>query len=103
MKSLSAVFTAFVLLGMAAQPAWAEAGKDCPPVGSLPGYPADGTPELLAYQSDEFTVDKGKDTTKETVAGRYCRQSYSFKGKGDPMSVLEKVMNFRTQMAQIGA
>jgi outer membrane protein OmpA-like peptidoglycan-associated protein len=58
---------------------------------------------LYVYKADSFNTKKGDDTVKVEVAGRYCRQSYTFKGTGDPMSVLEAQMNFHEQLNQLGA
>lgn len=86
-------------------PAWAaaQAKGDCAPVGSLPNYPADGPAAMYVYKADTFNTKQG-DTTKAVEAvGKYCQQSYTFNGTGDPMSVLEAQSNFRDQFDQLGA
>ena len=94
-----------LLLGIAAlAPAWAaDTGKDCAPVGSLPGYPATGAPDHYAYKLSTFNEKNGDDTKIVDVAGLYCQQSYEFDGKGDPDSELESQSNFRDQFNQLGA
>jgi outer membrane protein OmpA-like peptidoglycan-associated protein len=84
-----------------ASPAQADGGKDCPPVGSLPGYAASEAPQHFAYQGADFTVKKGDDTATVKVAGRYCMQSYA--PTGDAMSDLEIQDNYRNQLDGLGA
>jgi outer membrane protein OmpA-like peptidoglycan-associated protein len=84
-----------------ASPAQADGGKDCPPVGSLPGYAASGAPQHFAYQGTDFAVKKGDDTETVTVAGLYCAQSYA--PTGDASSDLEIQDNYRDQLDGLGA
>jgi outer membrane protein OmpA-like peptidoglycan-associated protein len=84
-----------------ASPAQADGGKDCPPVGTVPGYLADDPPNLRVYEHADFTVAKGDDTDTVTVAGRYCSQHYL--PPGDTSSVLEIQDNYRSQLDGLGA
>jgi outer membrane protein OmpA-like peptidoglycan-associated protein len=81
-------------------PAWAaDAGKDCAPMGSLPGYVFIDSHEEHPYASETFHTDKGD----VTVAGHFCKQDYA-PGKGtQSMSELERQMNYRAQLDQLGA
>lgn len=101
----SGMFVLLLLGAVALTPAWGadKSFADCTPVGTLPGYTADDKPTLYAYASYGFDTTKGSDTVKTTVAGRYCGQSYSFHGKGDPMSPFEKQANFHAMLEQLGA
>jgi hypothetical protein len=98
LKRLHLGGTALVLFAGAAMasPAQADGGKDCPPVGTVPGYVADDPPNLRVYEHADFTVAKGDDTDTVTVAGRYCSQHYL--PPGDTSSVLEIQDNYRSQL-----
>lgn len=56
-----------------ALPAFADSGKDCAPLGSLPSYSAstDG-PNRRDYMAADFDVKQSDDSSKTvSVAGRY--------------------------------
>lgn len=96
---------ALLLLGIAAlSPAWAEGGKDCAPLGSLPNYTAEAAPQQLAYETHAFTVtDKDGSKQNTTIAGRYCEQKYDVKKGVQPMSDLEVMSNYEDQFDKLGA
>lgn len=104
-RARRAVVLIALLLGCAAlTPAWAvDGGKDCAPVGSLPGYVGDDAPTRTAYRDHEFAVQKGDDTTNVTVAGAYCNQDYTLKDGAQPQSYLEAQYNYRDQLQKLGA
>ena len=79
------------------------AGEDCAPLGHLPNYEATGDAERYEYQGAEFIVPKGDETQPVTVAGSYCKRSYGPKEGTEQMSDLEILMNYRTQLAKLGA
>lgn len=85
---------------LAALPAWADdGGKDCPPMGSLPGYGFVDAHEAHFYTKQTFATDKGD----VTAAGRSCKQAYAPKEGTLAMSELERQMNYRAQLDQLGA
>lgn len=92
---------ALLLLALAAlMPAWAaDGGKDCPPMGSLPGYTFVDAHEYHPYASATFSTGKGD----VTVAGQFCKQAYAPKDGAPSMSELERQMNYRAQLDQLGA
>lgn len=92
-------------LGVAAlSPAWAEGGKDCAPLGSLPSYTAEAAPEQYAYASYVFiVVDPVTGRHDVTIAGHYCKQTYDVNKGTEPMSNLEVMSNYEDQLDQLGA
>lgn len=103
MKHLFAALTAIALLGAIALPAHADTkgGNDCTPIGSLPNYMPDPVRPLQrhSYDSVSFPTDKGD----VTVAGETCSVNYIPKDGAEPMSKLERQMNYRAQLDQLGA
>lgn len=101
MKHLSAALILLGLLGLLAAPAWADGGKDCAPIGSLPTYIPDPVrPQVRhSYDSVSFPTDKGD----VVVAGAFCSENYIPKGGTEPLSSLERQMNYRAQLDQLGA
>ena len=103
MKRLTCMLTAVALLGALALPAYAQAGKDCAPIGALPGYPpaqgSAGEHKVRNYVETTFDTDKGK----VQVAGKLCEQVYGLKQGAQEMSELERQMNYRSQLEQLGA
>ncbi|HWU75576.1 MAG TPA: OmpA family protein [Rhodanobacter sp.] len=69
-------------------------------MGSLPGYVARNPPRLRAYDSVTFVDDK---QVAVDVAGQSCEQDYLPKDGTQPMSALERQMNYRSQLEQLGA
>ena len=94
-----------LLLGIAVlSPAWADGGKDCAPLGSLPHYTAAAAPEQYAYASYVFiVVDPVNGRNDVTVAGHYCKQTYDVNKGTKPMSNLEVMSNYEDQLDQLGA
>jgi outer membrane protein OmpA-like peptidoglycan-associated protein len=77
----------------------ADDGKDCPPMGSLPGYVFVDGHETHPYASETFSTDNGD----VTAAGQFCKQAYGPKDDASAMSQLERQMNYRAQLDQSGA
>jgi outer membrane protein OmpA-like peptidoglycan-associated protein len=96
------ILLAVCLSFLAAGSAWADGMPDCPPVGHLPGY-APYSHKTRDYDQRDFNVQKGDQTTKVTVAGSTCRDDYQRKGGTEEMSSLEIQMNYRQQLASLGA
>lgn len=89
-----------LFIGMAVcLPAYAAGTTDCPPIGSLPGYVDDGA--QVQYHFDSASFNNGED--KLTVEGHSCKQGYKPGDGTQPMSELERQMNYRAQLDQLGA
>ncbi|MEO8804049.1 MAG: OmpA family protein [Rudaea sp.] len=90
--------------GAVLSPAWADGGKDCAPLGSLPNYTAEGVPQQYAYESHDF-VGKDKDGGHPTItiAGHYCEQKYDVNKGTESMSDLEVMSNYEDQLDKLGA
>ncbi|MGA7298572.1 MAG: OmpA family protein [Rhodanobacteraceae bacterium] len=100
MKTKNCLIYLAILLGIVVlTPARAADGKDCPPIGSLPGYVFYNAHQHHAYDSVTFPTDKGD----VAVAGEFCEQDYQPKDGTQPMSKLERQMNYRSQLDQLGA
>lgn len=99
-----AFHTALVCTAFALAAGTARAGDmpDCAPVGHLPTWKP-WQHQTRDYDEEKFNVQKGDQVTQVTVAGSTCRDDYSLKSGAEEMSSLEIQMNYRQQLASLGA